>query len=253
MDTTQAELAERASTFPFDLIEVDCRHGETVKLLRDFDKDMREQAEQFAAEHDLRVRAVHAIVERHECDYKRCTCCLDTTLAGLMSAREVYDTPWDDKARLVQFCCNKCEEAYLDESDFCYRYCDDCGRLICVRNPANGYQTHFRDVDDGPCEEICLKCYQDRMIANGLTYEQIQAKACPGMFFDTEALEAAGYQKMVPAMLVNSKTRRDLTLEALKLYDGHKVLFDWERLSIVGNEGWVSVWAKPLDKSEAAS
>lgn len=242
-------IKQRKQTFPFDIVEI--KFGsDTVKLIRDdipVDQQVKDYIER-SYKHNSRVISVAQFVERHKCEYSECAICYTSNLAGLMLERELYNTPWDDKPRLVRFCSVACEEAYVDEGDFSYRECPICNREICVRNPANGYMYQFRTIDEDNME-MCLSCFQDHYLISGLSVEEIKSGGVKGIFFDHDELRKSGYKKVESNIRVDGSNLANLQSKALELIEsGHQVLFDYGSLSIMGDEGYVNIWARPLDK-----
>jgi hypothetical protein len=160
-----------------------------------------------------------------------------------------YDTPWQERDSLKTFCSEECADIYMYQDDFSYFYCDPCEREICEQNPANGWHIQYRWVDDG---QICLRCYQDRILDEGMGFERqkLERGEIPGMFFSYGNLEPmeAGYEE-VPGFTdyrVDSEERADaFRKKALELLDqGRKVVIGYERFAYGGGEGYVTLMAK---------
>lgn len=163
--------------------------------------------------------------------------------------RHAYDSPWDENSRTLRFCSDDCGDSYLYEEPWAYFWCEPCDREICEQNPANGWMVQYRRVDH---QQICLSCYQDRLLEEGLEFERekLEKGEIPGMFFSYDNLEAreAGYREVPGFMdyLVNSQGKADrLIRKALKLIDqGKKAVIGYERLAIGGSEGYVTLMVK---------
>jgi len=177
-------------------------------------------------------------------------------------AVELFDTPWNETGHVEYLCREaprKIQANYLAEScmdlledtgwdDFRYFTCEYCSRLVCRQNPRNGWHSQVREVNDG--EEVCLRCYQEELLANGLETERekLEAGELPGMFFDSgnsELVEAGYHQVGEDRFIGGSAAGKAIAQEALALMDaGHKVVIGYERMAIGGLEGTVSLWAK---------
>jgi len=171
--------------------------------------------------------------------------------------RYAYETPWDDEPVAKYFCSDDCGDTYMYEEPWAYFMCHSCDREICEQNPWNGWHIQYRMVDG---EQICLKCYRERLLDEGLEFERerLEDGEIPGMFFSYGNLEAkgAGYEG-VPGFTdyhVDSQQRADaFRKKALELLDGgRKVIIGYERLAIGGGEGYVTLMAKDCDKAGKA-
>jgi hypothetical protein len=190
-------------------------------------------------------------MERSDRREEDCILCLDKKARNTQT-RWVYETPWDEQETEKPFCSEACADIYLYEGDFSYFWCDPCGRDICQRHPANGWQVQYRMVDD---EEICLSCYQEKLLDEGHEFERERLKSgqIPGMFFSYGNLEPrrAGYEEVTgfTVYFVNDSEKADrFRKKALDLMDeGHKVVIGYERLAIGGGEGYVTLMAKKGD------
>ena len=161
--------------------------------------------------------------------------------------RGVYETPWDANEVEKTFCSEEHAETYLSEDPFAYFWCEPCGRQICKQNPANGWMVQVKDYDG---EEVCLSCYQDLILENGLERDKFEAGQIPGMFFshgNPEPLDA-GYTEVdgFDRFFVKGSDRvRQVRDKALELIDsGCKVVVGYENMAITGDEGFVSLFRK---------
>lgn len=163
--------------------------------------------------------------------------------------RHAYETPWDAEPAIKYFCSDDCGDTYMYEEPWAYFWCNGCDREISEQHPQNGWHIQYRTVDD---EQICLKCYRERLLDEGLEFERekLEDGQLPGMFFSYGNLEAkeAGYEE-VPGFTdyhVNSGERAEtFRKKALELMDeGKKVIIGYERLGIGGGEGYVTLMAK---------
>ena len=182
-----------------------------------------------------------------------------------MEELEIFDSPFDAVGTDIHVCTEVREgsdhtcRSYLTSSgwgDFHYQKCSCCERIICVRNPKNGYHTHFRDADEA-FGQICLDCYQNNILVNGVDKEQLKQGKLPGMFFrgDNRELHDAGFYRVKDSVFINSeasaKSLADDALERMK--SGHIVVLSYERMSTFGGEGYVSMWVRiPESKEQTA-
>ena len=176
----------------------------------------------------------------------KCDNCWENKARDEISA-EVYNTPWDNAAVTKVFCSAGCRDVFLYEPDFAYFWCDGCGRLICEQNPSNGWHTQYRELDD---EKICLKCYQEQILENGVERKKFEKNEIPGMFFSWDNTEAkeAGYEE-VTGYQNNHITGQDsaerFCKKAIELIDkGYKVIAAYGSMAIGGLEGYVTLLAK---------
>lgn len=58
---------------------------------------------------------------------------------------------------------------------------DSCDREICEQNPSNGWHIQYRDYDG---DRLCLRCYKDLILENGIDREKLEDGKIPGMSFD---------------------------------------------------------------------
>jgi len=159
----------------------------------------------------------------------------------------VYETPWDDIEVEKNFCSKECQEEYLYSGDFSYFFCDRCMREICTQNPGNGWHIQYRDHGG---DTLCLKCYQEVILENGVERDKFEEGRIPGMFFsygNEEAVEA-GYVE-VPGFsnfyIHDQSTVDRFCGKALELIDkGQKVIVAYERIAIGGGEGYVTLMTK---------
>ena len=136
------------------------------------------------------------------------------------------------------------------EEPYAYFWCEACNREICEQNPMNGWHIQYRDYDGNP---VCLRCYRDLILENGVEREKLESGLIPGMFFDWGNIEVreAGYKEMpeFKNYHVNSQEKADDFREkALDLMDeGKKVVVGYERMAIGGSEGYVTMMVKDSD------
>jgi hypothetical protein len=170
--------------------------------------------------------------------------------------RYVYETPWDDKETEKPFCSDMCAEGYLHEGDFAYFWCEPCGREICEQHPMNGWHIQYRTHEG---EQICLRCYEEFIIENGVERDKLEEGHIPGMFFSHGNAEPikAGYREVpgFTSYFVNGQESANrFRKKALELMDeGHMVTIGYERLAIGGSEGYVTLMARKSEHNEEVS
>jgi hypothetical protein len=178
--------------------------------------------------------------------YKECdNCCEKPANKGYLGY--VYDTPWDIEGEYKYFCSEECQDAYLHWPDYAYFICDVCEREICEQNPSNGYMTQYR-MYNSDYEKICLRCYEEDVLLNGIDREKFETGSIPGMFFsgDNHELVDAGYIEEGVYGIDGLRDAKRLCDKALALIDKNNlVVVGYERLSIMGDQGTISLWYKP--------
>lgn len=182
-----------------------------------------------------------------------------------MAAVEVYDSPWQVEPTIIYACVNPsseyhggamdvigrfgaCVDLLTDTSwaDFRYFTCEWCERMVISQCPSNGYHSYVRIVNE--CEQVCLKCYEERMFDEGLPREDFEAGKIPGMFCDRSELEKHGFETVdgfETARIASTEDADRFCARAMALIDtGHVVAVDYESMGIGGSEGYVSLYAK---------
>lgn len=169
---------------------------------------------------------------------------------------EVFDSPFDEQSKTIHLHVNNhmsknyripCDEVLYDEHWASFRYfdCPLCQRTITRQCPTNGWHSYVRDYED---EEICLSCYEQIIIKDGIARESFEAGKLDGMFFNEKDLINAGYN-MVPEM-ENFFVRTEYDVErycsvALEYIDeGYLVVTEYEHMAIGGLEGYQTMWIK---------
>lgn len=85
---------------------------------------------------------------------------------------ELYDRPFDKKSWTAHFCSGECWDDW-NGGDFCYNECPRCERLVCFRNPNNGYDGNFTKLiydegeEDDDEEMVCNACFEEYVLAHG--------------------------------------------------------------------------------------
>lgn len=162
---------------------------------------------------------------------------------------EYYDSPFDNSGKEEYFCSEECRDSYENEGDFHYELCDGCYRYVCIKNPRNGWHEHFRYVNDYSTH-YCLRCYEEHLLENGISKEDLEEGKLPGMFFNygnPELLEKGW--KVVDGFnyyFINSQASANRICKAgiSAIENGKKVIIAYERLGIGGSEGYVTLFEK---------
>ena len=178
----------------------------------------------------------------YECDRKRPKESTDVY--------ELYDTPFDEVGTTSYLCNDEnwqhqsCSEILSDTSwaDFRYFTCERCYRKICEQDKDNGWHIHYRIVNE--CEQICLKCYEDEILENGISRESIENRELSGMFFNSGDLKE--WTKFIDYRFINDDESENRTLDEVltNMDNGYKVIIDYERMAIGGLEGYISAYRK---------
>ena len=166
---------------------------------------------------------------------------------------EMWDTPWEDEPT-VRPICDICliTDRLEDEgwADFRYFTCSECGRFICRQNPSNGWHTQVRVVDE--CTEVCLRCYQDLILKEGVSQQTLEQGQLPGMFFNEEELEGLGFECAESWVFIQRQEQaKKLADKALALMKEDKiVVIGFESMAIGGLEGYVSLYWKQREENK---
>lgn len=164
------------------------------------------------------------------------------------SFMERYNTPWDESPDVEFYCCEECRDQSEDPgwSDFFWHYCDGCYRYVCYRNPRNGWMGQFRLVND--CEELCLRCYEESVLADGQEEEDFAGDVIKGgMFFNrgNPELMDAGYECLKEAFIGGGGAALAYNQEARGyIAQGYQLVTAFESMSIGGLEGSIELWGK---------
>jgi len=159
-----------------------------------------------------------------------------------------YGTPWDEEGERLPFCSDDCmQEYFFGDHDFKYFHCDKCHRLVCEQNPRNGWHTQYRDLEHDHYERVCLECYEEIIVAEGIPKKSFEDQRLAGMFFNTGEVPE-GY-KIVPGFenyfIRSEESIKRYCFKAIELIDqGHKVVTGYESLGLGGGEGYVTMFAK---------
>ena len=172
---------------------------------------------------------------------KRCELCLEILGEEDNIVKEIqYRDPYDEEGREIELH-EGCQELWEEEQQF---WCNYCCRFL---PEDDGGMKYYRivEVGEGVGEMKCLKCYEEDILENGMSEKEFKKGTIPGMFgLDVESY---GYMsvKDYNNILVNRKKVEDLSNKALELMDeGYKVVCVYESLSVIGEEGYVSLYVK---------
>lgn len=179
-------------------------------------------------------------------ELEECGGCQTPTLADDLYGQCYYLGPFEDEETESAFkLCQDCREGAddLDEDLF---ECDGCFRTI---TDSRGHHMHYRDTEAG---RFCLRCVEETLKAEGLAgFEDkleglFAGNSLFGMFFNVGELEAEGWV----AASGYSDRRIGEQADALALgavaralhEAGERIIVGYERLSIVGDEGYVTLY-----------
>lgn len=196
-----------------------------------------------------RALRIHSYLQdRHDRLDEECLMC--GRQARGSQSRYAYDTPWDDRATEKYFCSEECGDSFMYEEPYAYFWCMGCDRQVCEQNPDNGWHTQYRDYKGAM---VCLSCYQDMILSDGVERDELESGNIPGMFFsygNTEAVEA-GYREVAgfDDFYIDSRENADrFRKKALEMMDeGKKVVIGYERMAFDGSEGYVTMMIKEGD------
>lgn len=180
---------------------------------------------------------------------------LNTNVLRLGKFQEdLYDHPSWKEPREAKFCDEECVEEFHNSHDpFSYVYCDGCDRYICRSNPGNGYQGHFRHVND---ELVCDSCYESSILKNGQPREDFkESRFVGGYDFWPNDLKNNGYHIVDNWVNRKCNSRNDaeeFNRDALNLIDeyGARIITRIVPLDCFCWEASVSMYAKLPDKKE---
>jgi len=188
----------------------------------------------------------------------RCDQCDEMGIIEDMYKVELWDRPFDTKPRIAYFHIkvpvkfnekyhDSCEEFIYERGDFNYFDCPNCGRIVCEQNPSNGWMTQYREHFG---DQICLKCYEEMILENGVDREHFEEGKLEGMFFsgNNHAPLDAGYlsdERAYNVRVAGSAKAKEICKIALDYIDrGGKVIIGYESMAIGGIEGYVTLFYK---------
>ncbi len=165
----------------------------------------------------------------------------------------MFFSPFDDEEQGTGcFYCNSCyEDGRADDGTF---HCDGCSRTI---SDSRGHLTHSRWVNE---RMECLRCVCEVLKAEGIAGypDMLQGLFVDGrlfgMFFNRGELEAEGWigAPGFTDTLVGGRgltTPKALGYQAQSLHEGGRmIIIGYENLSIMGDEGYVTLYSKEPDE-----
>jgi hypothetical protein len=194
-----------------------------------------------------RAHRIHEyLLERADRMDEDCMLCQNKK-ARQSQTRYAFETPWDEEPVTKLFCSDDCGDTYMYEEPWAYFMCSRCDREISEQNPQNGWHVQYRDYDG---TMVCLKCYEDVILENGVERDKLESGKIPGMFFSYGNLEPlkAGYREVEGFKDFFVATNYDadrFRKKALELMDqGKRVVIGYERMAIGGGEGYVTLMEK---------
>lgn len=176
---------------------------------------------------------------------KLCSFCGEKDSIEEYSNVSQYNSPWDKVPALNQYCGEECLQNSEDSSfsDWSYQYCEECNKDIIIRCSSNGYHGYFRYSEEHGQE--CLKCYQERLFQDGISEESLERGTLEGSFFDDGELKKEGFTQYQEYFVKGTTGAKSVCQNALALLkQGKKIIINYEGLSILGDEGSISLWTK---------
>jgi len=191
-------------------------------------------------------KLLNAIEDWEDANSIECDNCWDKIRKEDAINRTVYDSPFDYCEEEKHFCSLECEQSYLSE----YFDCAECCRTIAESNGKLGYQRGILDPGGNVIDYICLGCYEKDILINGIPRTSFENQRMDGMFFNygNEEVKNEGFEIVEGFDYHFISSQEDINKyckKALELIDkGKKVITCYERLSIMGDEGYVTMMVK---------
>ena len=182
---------------------------------------------------------------------EECTSCEDDTFIADLFVEELFLSPFDDEPTVTGFkYCTPCLDQGNDNIDGTQFYCDGCSREILSDN---GRMVHYRILNE--CEQICIKCISEDLLAggiaalndDGLLDGMFDRGQIFGMFFNVGELEGEGWtpDPDFHDYRVEAPSADALGARAQEHHEaGRLIIIEYERLSIIGDEGYVTLYTK---------
>lgn len=173
--------------------------------------------------------------EKNKCDQ----CGEIITNESNMIQTEVYNSAFDTESETLYFCDEECESNFFDDGET-YFFCERCNRNV-IRQV--GYNSHYRVVNG---ETMCVQCYQEEILKNGMHKESFEGSMISGMFFNRGNKEvlSVGFKEYKSVFVTGTKTAEELNKELKELNETQKIVIAFENLSIIGNEGHIIIYIK---------
>lgn len=172
-----------------------------------------------------------------------CTYCKEDIIGEAPNFREIYDSPYD------------IEPEYHDLCEHCLDYfhtfvCGWCDREIRQEN-SNGH-IFYRKLG---CSIVCLECYEAEILESGLPIDSFDGQRIDGMFFSNNNNEplSHGWEKVEGYdhfFIRSDSSIEEYHNKAIELIrEGWLVVTGYESLSIMGDEGYVTMFKKKGDSN----
>lgn len=162
---------------------------------------------------------------------------------------DLYNTPWDKEPTNEYYSCwfaLDCQRGVVYSKDFAYFTCNHCSREICEQNPANGWMMQVRNMDKDGEYRVCLKCYEELIIKDGMNEKILEDGTIDGMFGLETTAKKYGYS--VVEGFDNYHVVSDISPIVNKTKEltekGHLVIVSFDRMAIGGLEGYVTLLSK---------
>lgn len=180
-------------------------------------------------------------MEQNGIRYTFCDMCGDSVHEDDTTCVEIYDSPFDQYTDCA-IACERCADDEYSESFECL----ECGRRIRYSSPSHPAHSNGREVED---DILCLSCYEEMLLEEGVDAHSFLIRIISGMFFSSNNIELtdAGWEVVedYEDFYISENTKDEYCNKALALIDkGYMIINAYERLSILGDEGMVSMFCK---------
>lgn len=202
--------------------------------------------------------AIHLCKVKDKSNTSRCSGFYDMwCYEELMIESDLYDRPFDENTNSNMFCslfAENCMKGDVYSKDFMYYHCESCDRYVCGQNPSNGYMSQVH-IHDGYVE--CNKCYNERMLEDGLQDHDL-GDGISGGFFDTSEIKDHGWELHEELVVGYGRTggyvNPDKANEMIdELIDsGKKVLVNIDSMAIGGMGGYIEIYTKEKENKQAS-
>ncbi len=180
----------------------------------------------------------------------KCDVCEESDFTADMYEEYIFMSPFDDEEQATGVAyCRPCVDRGANDPDGEFFTCDGCYRKIASDN---GHITHYRILND--YKQICLKCIEDDLKQGGVAalndddlLEQVFKGQVFGMFFDVGELAAEGWtaDPDYDDVVMDTARAGELGARCRLHHDaGRLFIIEYERLSIVRDEGYITLRTK---------